>query len=278
MHHSARVQPQSAPRLGRADRGPPVSRPDANREELRRPAWMLVALLVAMFMAQFDFFVVNVAAPTIEARLHAGQGALQLIVGGYAFAYAAGMISGGRLGDLFGHRRLFVGGMAGFTLASVLCGIAATPADLIAARLAQGLAAAAMIPQVLAVINTSIAADERPRALGWSGAAAGLGAIARQVSGGLLIRADVAGVGWRAVFLVNLPFGLLAVPLAHRVLPSERSGRRPSLDPLGALGLAAAIALVLVPIAFGRTANWPPWTWLCLAAAPLAAALTLWWQ
>jgi MFS family permease len=239
---------------------------------------MLVALLTAMFMAQFDFFAVNVAAPTIEAELHAGQGALQLIVGGYAFAYAAGMISGGRLGDLLGHRRLFVAGMACFTAASVLCGIAQTSIELIAARLAQGLAAAAMIPQVLAVITTSVPEETRPRALGWSGAVAGLGAIAGQILGGVLIEANPAGLSWRSVFLVNLPVGLLAVPLAQRTLPSRRPQRRPALDLFGALGLAVAIALVLVPLALGRTAGWPGWTWVCFAAAPLAGVLTLRWQ
>jgi len=244
----------------------------------RRPALMLVALLTATFMAQFDFFVVNVAAPTIDARLHAGQAALQLIVGGYAFAYAAGLITGGRLGDLLGRRRLFVGGMVAFALASGACGIAATPAELIAARLAQGIGAAAMVPQVFAVINTSLEERDRSRALGWYGAAAGLGSIAGQTLGGLLIRADVAGLGWRSIFLVNLPLGALAVPLAQRVLPRERPEGHPALDLPGAICLATTIGLVLVPLAFGHSAGWPAWTWLAIAGALLAGALTIWWE
>jgi MFS family permease len=262
-----------------ADRITPLRHSDALSSS-RPPSQglMLVALMTAMFMAQFDFFVVNVAAPTIGTKLHAGQGALQLIVAGYAFAYAAGMITGGRLGDLLGHRRLFVSGMAAFTLASGLCGIASTPAELIAARLAQGVGAAAMVPQIFALINTAFEQSERPRAFGWYGATAGLGSIAGQALGGLLIKANLLGLGWRTVFLVNIPIGLLAAPLAQRVLPLARPERRPALDVPGALGLAAAIALVVVPLAFGHSAGWPAWTWISIVAAVPVAALTVWWQ
>lgn len=123
---------------------------------------VLAVLLTAMFMGQFDFFVVNVAAPSLRANLHASDGALLLIVGGYAFAYAAGLITGGRLGDLFGFRRLFVAGMAGFAFTSLLCGLAATPGQLVAARIAQGLTAAAMLPQVLALITATVPAQPGP--------------------------------------------------------------------------------------------------------------------
>ena len=122
-------------------------------------------ILSATFMALFDFFVVNVAAPSLEHDLHAGQAALELIVGGYAFTYASGMVTGGRLGDLFGYRRLFLVGMAAFTLASLLCGLAQSPSQLIAARLLQGLTGAAMVPQVLALITATFPAEERPRAM-----------------------------------------------------------------------------------------------------------------
>ncbi|MEV1179491.1 MFS transporter, partial [Nonomuraea sp. NPDC049784] len=141
----------------------------------------LAVLLSAWFMAQFDFFVVNVAAPSIEHDLNAGPAALELIVGGYAFTYAAGMITGGRLGDRYGYRRLFIWGVAAFTVASVLCGIAVNPAQLVAARLLQGLTGAMMVPQVLATISAVYPPDERARALGWYGVAGGLGSIAGQV-------------------------------------------------------------------------------------------------
>jgi EmrB/QacA subfamily drug resistance transporter len=240
---------------------------------------MLAVLLTATFMAQFDFFVVNVAAPTIRHDLHAGESGLELVVGGYAFAYAAALVLGGRLGDLFGRRRMFVLGMIGFTATSALCSVAANPGELIAARLAQGLTAALMLPQVLAVISASTDAAGRPRAMAWYGVAAGAGSIAGQVFGGLLVTADVAGLGWRLIFLVNVPVGAIGALLAHRVVPeSGRGAGRPSLDPLGALGLAAGLALALVPLTMGRTAGWPWWTWLSMAAAVPVLAATLAWQ
>lgn len=238
----------------------------------------LAVLLTAAFMGQFDFFVVNVAAPSLRAGLHAGSGALQLIVGGYAFAFAAGLVTGGRLGDLFGYRRLFAAGMAAFALASLACGLAATPGLLVAARLAQGLAAAAMLPQVLALITATVPAPARPRAIAWYGTAAGVGSIAGQVLGGALITADVAGLGWRAVFLVNVPIGVVAAVLAWRMLPAPPPRQRPGLDPLGAVGAAATVAAALVPLTIGRSQGWPAWAWASMAATVPLAAATAWWQ
>ena len=239
---------------------------------------MVVVLLSAWFMAQFDFFVVNVAAPSLKRELGAGPAELQLIVGGYIFAYAGGMITGGRLGDLYGYRRLFVGGMIAFTIASLLCGIAAHPAQLVVARLVQGCTAAMMVPQVLAVITSVFPVETRPRALGWYGAAGGLGSIAGQVLGGLLITADVFGLGWRIIFLINLPVGVVAVVLAVRLLPRLESGHRARLDPLGAIGIAATLALLLVPLVLGHEEGWPAWTWICMVGALPAGAVTIAWQ
>ncbi|GAA3584809.1 MFS transporter [Nonomuraea rosea] len=238
----------------------------------------LAVLLSAWFMAQFDFFVVNVAAPAIEHDLNAGPAALELIVGGYAFTYAAGMITGGRLGDRYGYRRLFVWGVAAFTVASVLCGIAADPVQLVAARLLQGLAGAAMVPQVLATISAVYPPDERARAIGWYGAVGGLGSIAGQVLGGLLLTADVFGLGWRVIFLINLPVGLIVVPLAAWLLPHVETGRHPRLDLPGAAGLAAGLAMVLVPLGLGNSLGWPVWTWVCMVLSVPVFALTWRWQ
>ncbi len=238
---------------------------------------MLTVLLSAMFMAQFDFFVVNVAAPTLAERLQAGPAALELIVGGYAFAYASGMITGGRLGDLFGYRRLFIVGMVGFAGASLLCGVVGNPTELIVARLVQGFAAALMVPQVLAVITAEVPVADRARALGWFGAATGLGSIAGQVLGGVLLNANVFGLGWRVIFLVNVPVGVVASALAARFLPVVRSGRRARLDLVGAAGVAVSLALVLVPLTLGRGAGWPAWTWVCLGLALPGLGLTGWW-
>ncbi|MEW9553118.1 MFS transporter [Nonomuraea sp. NPDC050783] len=239
-----------------------------------RSTGMLAVLLSAWFMAQFDFFVVNVAAPSVERDLHAGPAALELIVGGYAFTYAAGMITGGRLGDRYGYRRVFVWGVAAFTVASVLCGIAASPGQLVAACLLQGLAGAVMVPQVLATISAAYPPGERARALGWYGAAGGLGSIAGQVLGGLLLTADVLGLGWRAAFLVNLPVGLAVAPLAAWLLPEVETGRRARLDVPGAAGLAAGLALVLVPLGLGNHLGWPAWTWASMAASVPVLVLT----
>jgi len=239
---------------------------------------MLPVILLASFMASFDYMVVNVATPSLRLDLHAGQAALELIVAGYAFTYAAGMVTGGRLGDLYGHRRLFLLGMAGFTVASLLCGLARSPGQLVAARLLQGLAAAAMVPQVLALITSVFPMPERMRALSWFGVTLGLGSIAGQVLGGVLLNADLFGLGWRVIFLVNGPVGVVALAAAARLLPHAATGRRPRLDLAGAFGISAAVALALVPLALGREEGWPVWTWIALAAALPVLAVTLWWE
>jgi EmrB/QacA subfamily drug resistance transporter len=241
----------------------------------------LVVLLSAYFMAQFDFFVVNVAAPSFEHSLRAGPVALELIVGGYAFAYAAGMITAGRLGDMLGHRRIFIAGVLAFTVASLLCGLARNPAQLVTARLLQGLAGAMMVPQVLGTITATFPARDRPRAIAWVGVAGGIAAVAGQVFGGWLLSANVLGLGWRAIFLVNVPVGLVAAVAARRVLEhraAQPGAPRARLDIPGAAGVTATLALVLVPLALGRTTGWPAWTWACMASGLAAAALTGYWQ
>ncbi|WP_134125780.1 MFS transporter [Kribbella pratensis] len=232
-------------------------------------------------MAAFDFFVVNVAAPSVRLDLRAGEAEIELVVGGYAFAYASALVLGGRLGDLFGHRRLFTTGMVAFAITSALCGVAQTPEELIAARLLQGLSAALMLPQVLAVISAESEGSGRARAMAWYGVAAGAGSIAGQVFGGLLVTADVAGLGWRLIFLINLPIGAVGAVAALRVLPARPSARTTAnarLDPLGALGLAVGVALLLVPLTVGRSSGWPLWTWISLLAAVPVLALTIRWQ
>jgi len=239
---------------------------------------MLPVILAAMFMAQFDLYVVNVAAPSLEHDLHAGQAALELIVAGYAFTYASGLITGGRLGDLFGSRAVFLSGTVAFTIASVLCGIAQSPGQLVAARLVQGLTGAAMVPQVLALITATFPPAERARALSWFGVTVGVGAVAGQVLGGALLEADVAGLGWRVIFLVNLPIGIVMLAFAHRLLPRRTPTARPRLDPVGAVGVSVSLALALVPLILGRLEGWPVWTWISLVASVPAMGLTLWWE
>ncbi|WP_024802433.1 MFS transporter [Nocardia sp. BMG51109] len=239
----------------------------------RRRAFPVV--LSAIFMAMFDWFVVNVAASSLQTDLHAGEAALELIVGGYGFAFASGLITGGRLGDLYGHRRLFAIGMLAFAAASLLCGLAPNAWALVVFRILQGATAALMVPQLLALINTMFPASERPRAMAAYGATIGIGSIAGQVLGGVLLDADLFGWGWRTIFYINVPIGVIAAALAVRWLPRHESSHRPKLDPVGALGISAALALILVPITLGRPEGWPLWTWLSMAAAVAVLALTL---
>ncbi|MEU6994510.1 MFS transporter [Streptomyces sp. NPDC046465] len=235
-------------------------------------------LLSAMFIVQFDFFVVNVAAPSLESDLHAGAGMLELVVGGYAFAFASGMITGGRLGDIYGHRRLFVIGMAAFGISSLLCGITATPGQLVAARLVQGAAGALMVPQVLAVITAHFSAAAKPRAIAGYGMASGLGSIAGQVLGGGLLELHLFVPGWRLIFLINVPVCAVAAVLAARHLPGPVPRRNVGLDPVGAVGVSLALVLVLLPLSLGRTEGWPVWSWICMGAAVPVAVGTLFWE
>src|SRR5579872_5223479 len=225
-----------------------TSRQPATALTDRRPWQLLPVILTATFMALFDFFVVNVAAPSMQRDLGASTAALQLVVGGYAFTYAAALISGGRLGDRYGYRRLFVLGMAAFVIASAACGFAQTAGELIVARLFQGLVAAAMVPQVLALITALFPPATRHRALAWFGATIGLGSIAGQILGGVLLQADIFGLGWRAIFLVNVPIGLAALILAAKLLPPTRSPAHPRLDPIGVAAIAGSLALALIPL------------------------------
>jgi EmrB/QacA subfamily drug resistance transporter len=240
--------------------------------------FMLPVVLTAMFMAGFDIWAVNVAAPSLQRDLHVSDAALQLIVGGYAFMYASGMVTGGRLGDLFGYRRMFMIGVISFAAASLLCGLAQSSGELVAARLLQGLTGAIMVPQVLALITATFPVHERSRALAWFGVTMGVGFVSGQILGGGLIQANIFGLDWRSIFLVNVPVGVLALVAAALVVPQARGQRRPRLDPLGAVGVSVSIALALVPLTLGRDEGWPAWTWASLAASLPALGLTLWWE
>jgi EmrB/QacA subfamily drug resistance transporter len=239
---------------------------------------MLPVVLMAMFMAGFDIWAVNVAAPSLQRDLHVSDAALQLIVGGYAFMYASGMVTGGRLGDLFGYRRMFMIGVVSFAAASLLCGLAQSSGELVAARLLQGLTGAVMVPQVLALITATFPVAERARALAWFGVTMGVGFVSGQILGGGLIQANIFGLGWRAIFLVNVPVGIAALIASAIVVPHAWAPRRPRLDPLGAVGVSASIALALVPLTLGRDQGWPLWTWVSLSASVPLLVLTVLWE
>ncbi|MFC9506925.1 MFS transporter [Streptomyces sp. NPDC057002] len=232
----------------------------------------LFAVLLAAALPLVDFFIVNVALPTIGTDLAASEAVLELVVAGYGVSYAVLLVLGGRLGDLFGRRRLFLGGMAAFGLTSLACGLAPDAWSLVAARVAQGASAAAMLPQVLATIQATTTGPRRAKAMGLYGATAGLSMVAGQILGGVLVAADIAGTGWRSVFLVNVPVVLAGLALAVRVVPETRSPRPEPVDVPGTFLLAASLLTLLVPLTEGRAAGWPLWTWLSLAAFPFVAA------
>ncbi|MGJ7611992.1 MULTISPECIES: MFS transporter [unclassified Variovorax] len=233
----------------------------------------LWVMLSGTFLVVLDFFIVNVALPSMQRELLASTATLQLVVAGYGLATAAGLITGGRLGDLFGRRRMFMLGLLLFTMASAACGFAPNAELLVAARVLQGLAGALLQPQVLAMIGLAYTGEDRARAFAAYGLTLGLGATLGQLVGGLLIHADVAGLGWRSCFLINVPIGLLAWVLAPRVIPPLRNSSTSRLDLVGMLLVAAGSVAVVLPLVEGREQGWPLWSWLCLAAAvPLLAA------
>ncbi|MFI8911583.1 MFS transporter [Streptomyces sp. NPDC053513] len=236
----------------------------------------LFTVLLGAALPLIDFFIVNVALPSIDHDLAAGPALLELVVAGYGLAYSVLLVLGGRLGDLFGRRRLFLAGMAAFGLTSLACGLAPDAWTLVAARVAQGAAAALMLPQVLATIHSSTEGPRRARALSLYGATAGLAMAGGQILGGVLVTADVAGSGWRAVFLVNVPVAVAGLALALRTVPETRSDRPAPVDVPGTLLLALALLALLAPLTEGRAAGWPLWTWVSLALFPFAAG-AFWW-
>ncbi len=233
----------------------------------------IAVLLLGFSLAITDFFIVNVALPTIGRDLHAGTAALELVVSGYGLAYAVMLVLGGRLGDALGRRRLFVWGAATVTATSLACALAPSIGVLIAGRVAQGAASAMMVPQVLATFHASLQGHRRARAIGAYGATAGLGTVAGQVLGGLILAADAGGSGWRGIFLVNLPVGVAAIVLARRHLPETRSEHPSPIDVPGTVVLAALLLCLLVPLTEGRALGWPWWSWLLLALVPPGAVL-----
>jgi EmrB/QacA subfamily drug resistance transporter len=235
--------------------------------------WFATAvLLVAAFMELLDVTMANVAVPSIRQDLGASLGQAQWVVAGYALAFAVALMTGGRLGDIWGRRRTFLIGLAGFLLTSLLCGIAPSPAFLVASRVLQGLAAAVMLPQVLASISVWFPAEKRAAAFGLFGAVAGVGGLTAPLIGGSLINADLFSLGWRPIFLINLPIGLITGVAAIFLVDESRSPQTLRLDPLGVIIGALGVFLVVFPFIQGRDAGWPLWIWilLCLAVPVFA--------
>ncbi|WP_431982428.1 MFS transporter [Streptomyces qinglanensis] len=232
----------------------------------------LVVVLIGYALSIVDASIVNVALAPIGEDLHGGPAALELVVSGYGLTYALGLVLGGRLGDAFGRRELYAYGLAAFTLTSALCGLAPTIEFLVTARLLQGAAAAMLVPQVLATIQAVSQGRARARAIAMYGVTAALGMVVGQMLGGLLVSLDVAGIGWRSVFLINVPVGVAAL-LAIRRVPATRAGTKPGFDPLGTVLFGATMVCLLAVVVAGPDLGWPLWLWglLVAAAAGLSA-------
>jgi MFS family permease len=250
----------------------PAAPPAAPSEAPALPVAGLITVLLGVLLPMLDFFIVNVALPTMRQDLHASSALLELVVSGYATAYAVLLVLGGRLGDARGRRRLFITGIAAFTLTSLLCGLAPTATTLVVARVLQGASAALMVPQTLSTIQATGNVSSRSRALGWYGATGGLAAVAGQLLGGVLVSANIGGSGWRAIFFVNVPIGLIGLFFAARFIPETKAARHHRIDVPGTLLLAATLAAVLIPLTEGRALGWPLWSVVLLALVPFGIA------
>jgi EmrB/QacA subfamily drug resistance transporter len=229
----------------------------------------LPVLMCGVFMIVLDFFVVNVALPSMQADLHASTSAIEWVVAGYGLTFAVFLIAAGRLGDMVGRRRTFAAGLALFVVASAACGLATNPTVLVVARLAQGMAGALISPNVLAIMGVAFPGPARVRAITVYGMVMGLAAAGGQLLGGILIQANLFGWGWRTVFLINVPVGLVALAFTRRLVPESRVEHAGRIDVGGnVLAILGMTALVL-PLVEGTQLNWPAWTWVSLAAAPL---------
>lgn len=221
-------------------------------------------------MAVLDVSIVNVAAPTMRTDLGATGSGLQLVISGYTVVYAMLLITGARLGGLIGYRRLFLTGLAVFTAASLMCGLAPSTGVLIAFRLVQGAGAALMVPQVLSLIQVTFDGASRGRALGVYATVISTGAVVGQVLGGLLVTADLFGTAWRPVFLVNVPIGLALLAVGARTLPAAHVRREQGLDVPGLVTLSLAVCLLVVPLVLGHEEHWPLWGWIAMSLSVLA--------
>jgi EmrB/QacA subfamily drug resistance transporter len=235
----------------------------------------LAVLMGGTFLVVLDFFIVNVALPSVQRDLHASSSGLEWVVAGYGLTFSALLIAVTRLGDRWGRRRMFSMGVALFILASAACGAAPSTELLVAARLAQGVAGAMVSPMVLALIGDVYAGPRMPRAIGVYSTVMGLAAATGQLIGGVLIHLDLAGSGWRAIFWVNVPIGIAALVLAPRLLPDRRDAVATRPDLLELVLATTTLTAALLPLLEGRRLGWPLWTWLSLGLAVVAALLTV---
>ncbi len=236
--------------------------------------WLILGIvLAAEIMDLLDSTIVNVAGPSLKEKLHATPSALQWVIGGYTLALGAGLVLGGRLADRYSRRNIFLIGLTAFTISSLLCAIAPNIHSLIAFRLIQGMAGALVLPHVIGFIRDVFPPEEIGSAFAIFGPVFGLGGILGPIIGGFIIDGNIASTGWRAVFLVNIPIGIINIALAWKYLPKRASDHTIKIDLLGALLIVASSGLLLLPLIQGQEAGWPAWTFISLAASLIGFAL-----
>jgi EmrB/QacA subfamily drug resistance transporter len=248
----------------------------ANAVESPRRWFVLAIVVAAQFMFTVDAIIVNVALPTIADDLHASAAQIEAVIAIYLIGFATLVITGGRLGDIYGTRATFLAGVAGFTLTSLWCALARSGSELIVARLAQGAATALMVPQVLATIHVLFADYARGRAFAIYGIVLGLGGALGFTLGGVLVTMDPVGVGWRGVFFVNVPIGAVIIVAAWWMMPQAPRRAGTKLDIPGALVLFVGLLCLIGPLLFGRDVGWAPWIWLAMAAGVAVIAGFVW--
>ncbi|WP_329533742.1 MFS transporter [Streptomyces sp. NBC_01450] len=238
-----------------------------------RRRWLALAIVMtAAFMDLVDVTIVNIAIPSIQRDEGASVGQIQWITAGYALAFAAGLITGGRLGDIHGRKRLFLIGIGGFTIASALCGFAANPEMLVASRILQGGMAALMVPQVLSIVHATFPAHERGKVFGLFGAIVGLGAVSGPLLGALLTEWNLFGLEWRPIFLINLPVGIAALILGRRFISESKAPKALKLDLVGMALVTLGLLMLLYPLTRGRELGWPLWGYVSMGGALLVFA------
>ncbi|GIH78666.1 MFS transporter [Planobispora longispora] len=238
----------------------------------------LFVILAAEVMDLLDAMITNIAAPSIRADIGGTPATIQWLGAAYTLSMAVGLITGGRLGDIFGRKRMFLIGAAGFTVGSLLCGIAQSPEMLVGARVVQGLFGAVMLPQGLGMIKEMFPPDEVGKAFGLFGPVMGLSSVGGPILAGWLIDADFFGTGWRMIFLINLPLGLAALAAGLRFLPESRSPHPLKLDIPGMLLATLAGLLLVYPLVQGRESGWPVWSFVMMGASIAVFGLFGWFE
>ena len=245
---------------------------------MRFRAIAVVVLLFASFMDLLDTTIVNVALPSIEKDLNVTAAQLEWIVSGYVLSFAVLIITGGRLGDIYGRKRLFLIGVTGFTLASASCAAASSGDMLVFSRIVQGAFGAIMIPQVLSIIQVLFAPKERAGVFGALGAISGLAAVAGPLIGGILVTQNAFELGWRSVFIINVPVGIALFIAAALCIPESRATKRVRLDVLGVILISAVLFLLVYGLIEGRALGWPIGIWIMMSASPVLLAVFICYQ